>query len=443
MKRHFRLGCLVFLLCWLVLASAAAAAERDFVVQGDIVYTPVCGEAKILPQGYLVVKDGKVQGTYAALPAAYADLEKQDCRGQLIMPGFCDLHVHAAQYRQIGLGMDESLLTWLEKYTFPEEQKFSDPAYAERVYEDFAAELAKCGTTRAAVYGTIHRQSAEILAQKLAKRGLGAYVGKVNMDRNAPEYLCETSAASLAETEQFVHAPVWTDLVRPILTPRFAPSVTPKLLQDLGDLARRENLPVQTHLSENKGEIQWVAELFPTIRDYPQVYAHYGLYGTTPTLMAHCIHMDAAQIRDLVSHGVYPVFCPESNLNLTSGIMPVRRFLTEGAKVALGSDVGAGHDLFMPHVIVRAIQVSKVRAMEQPEEKALTLPEAFYLATKGGGSFFGKVGSFEPGYDADLLIVRTPAALADRSVMERWQYFIYHGTPEDITARYVAGRYVR
>ncbi len=159
--------------------------------------------------------------------------------------------------------------------------------------------------------------------------------------------------------------------------------------------------------------------------------------------MAHCIHMDAAQIRDLVSHGVYPVFCPESNLNLTSGIMPVRRFLTAGAKVALGSDVGAGHDLFMPHVIVRAIQVSKVRAMEQPEEKALTLPKAFYLATKGGGSFFGKVGSFEPGYDADLLIVRTPAALADRSVMERWQYFIYHGTPEDITARYVAGRYIR
>lgn len=115
--------------------------------------------------------------------------------------------------------------------------------------------------------------------------------------------------------------------------------------------------------------------------------------------------------------------------------MPVRRFLTAGAKVALGSDVGAGHDLFMPHVIVRA--------MEQPEEKALTLPEVFYLATKGGGSFFGKVGSFEPGYDADLLIVRTPAALADRSVMERWQYFIYHGTPEDITARYVAGRYIR
>ncbi len=229
MKRYFRASCFVFLLCWLVLASAAAAAERDFVVQGDIVYTPACGEAKILPQGYLVVKEGKVQGTYAELPAAYADLKKQDCRGQLSMPGFCDLHVHAAQYRQIGLGMDESLLTWLEKYTFPEEQKFSNPAYAERVYEDFAAELAK--------------------------RGLGAYVGKVNMDRNAPDYLCETSEASLAETEQFVHAPVWTDLVRPILTPRFAPSVTPKLLQDLGELARRENLPVQTHLSENKGEI--------------------------------------------------------------------------------------------------------------------------------------------------------------------------------------------
>lgn len=419
------------------------AAAKDFVMEGDIVYTPVRGEMKILPQGFLVVKDGKIQGTYAKLPEAYADWQKKDCRGQLIIPGFNDLHVHAAQYRQIGLGMDEALLTWLEKYTFPEERKFSDPAYAEKVYGDFVTELAKCGTTRSAVYGTIHRQSAEILARKLTERGLGAYVGKVNMDRNAPDYLCETSADSLAETERFVSSPVWNELVRPILTPRFAPSVTPELLQELGELAQRENLPVQTHLSENKAEIQWVAELFPAIRDYPKVYEQYGLYGKTPTLMAHCIHMSEEQIADLVRHGVYPVFCPESNLNLTSGIMPVRRFLEAGAEVALGSDVGAGHDLFMPHIIVRAIQVSKVRAMNHPEEKALTMPEAFYLATKGGGSFFGKVGSFEPDYAADLLVVKTPPALAGRSVYERWQYFLYHGTPEDITARYVAGKHIR
>lgn len=443
MKWNIKGGLFVLWVCWLALASAAFAASRNYVVQGDIVYTPACGEAKILPQGYLVVKEGKVQGAYDKLPKDYEGWKKQDCRGKLILPGFCDLHVHAAQYRQIGLGMDEALLEWLEKYTFPEERKFSDTAYAERVYGDFAAELAKCGTTRSAVYGTIHRQGAEILARKLTERGLGAYVGKVNMDRNAPDYLCETSAGSLAETERFVKAPVWTDLVRPILTPRFAPSVTPELLQDLGALAKRENLPVQTHLSENKAEIQWVAELFPKIREYPKVYEHFGLYGDTPTLMAHCIHMSEAQIKEMVSRGVYPVFCPESNLNLTSGIMPVRKFLQAGAKVALGSDVGAGHDLFMPYVIVRAIQVSKVRAMDYPEEKALTLPEAFYLATKGGGSFFGKVGSFEPDYDADFLVVKTPKALAERSVQERWQHFIYHGTPEDITARYVAGKQLR
>lgn len=443
MKWHWLERAFVFLACWLILFSQADAASRNYVVQGDIVYTPDCGEVKTMPQGYLVVKEGKVLGAYDELPEAYAGWKKQDCRGQLVMPGFCDLHVHAAQYRQIGFGMDEALLEWLEKYTFPEERNFSDPAYAEQTYGDFAAELAKCGTTRAAVYGTIHRQSTEILARKLAERGLGAYVGKVNMDRNAPDYLCEGSAESLAETERFVTAPVWTDLVRPILTPRFAPSVTPKLLQELGELAKREKIPVQTHLSENKAEIQWVAELFPAIRDYPKVYDHFGLYGDTPTLMAHCIHMNEEQIRDLVSHGVYPVFCPDSNLNLTSGIMPVRRFLMAGAKVALGSDVGAGHDLFMPHVVVRAIQVSKVRAMDYPAEKALTLPEAFYLATKGGGSFFGKVGSFEPDYAADFLVVKTPAALAGRTVAERWQYFMYHGSPDDITARYVAGKPLR
>ncbi|MCE5287553.1 MAG: guanine deaminase [Pelosinus sp.] len=414
-------------------------ARELLILKGDIIFTPMLGEFAIHENSYLVVQCGKVRGIYQMLPQEYQGLGVEDCTGDLIIPGFVDLHTHAAQFMQRGFGLDMELLDWLNHYTFPEEGKFQSTDYAAKVYALFAEELIKQGTTRAAVFGTIHQQSNCLLFQILVRKGIGAYVGKVNMDANCPEFLKENTSESLAATEKLLCEWAGNTLVKPIITPRFAPTSTGTLLAGLGEIAVKYNLPVQSHLAENLSEIAWVRELFPGQREYHNVYDYYNLFGQTPTLMAHCIHLSADAISCMARQQVVAVHCPDSNLNLTSGIMPARKLLQAGVRVGLGSDIGAGHSLSIPEAIVKAIQLSKVNFLRDNSQKPLTLAEGFYLATKGGGSFFGKVGSFEEGYAFDALVIKDRADLG-LSLEERLQRFIYTGEPSQIHGRYIAGK---
>ncbi len=410
------------------------------VLRGQIVYAPFPKKLTVRPDAYLVAEGGRVADVYDALPEAYAGVPVEDWGDCLIVPGFNDLHVHAPQFPNRGLGMDKELLPWLNAYTFPEEAKFRDEAYARRVYGRFVRELWRVGTTRAAVFATVHAPAARILAELMGEAGLGGFVGKVNMDRNGPDDLIETTGASLAETERFVEG-FAEGRVRPILTPRFVPSCTEALMRGLGGMAARRDLPVQSHLSENEGEIAWVRELHPWARDYASVYDAFGLFGQTKTVMAHCVHVTDDEIALMLRRGVYVAHCPFSNLNLASGIAPVRRFLDEGLNVGLGSDVSGGHRLSMTDVMASAVECSKMRWKYVDGRAPLTTAEVLYLATKGGGSFFGRVGSFEPGYAMDCLVV-DDARLSDetpRSPEERLERFIYLGDDREIRARYVDG----
>ena len=413
--------------------------KHIWILQGDLIFTAGPEAFTSLPQGFLICSGGHVLTACQKLPAAYQDIPVQHMGHRLILPGFVDLHTHAPQFNQIGLGMDDTLLDWLNSYTFPEERHFQDDAYAERIYSTFVDTLAHCGTTRSAIFATIHKNACRILYQLLQRKGLGAFLGKVCMDRNAPAWLCEDTETSIQDTRELLQE--WQDnpLVRPIITPRFAPTSTPRQLQALGELALSCHLPVQSHLSENKKELSWVAELFPEQKNYGRVYEAFHLFGDTPTLMAHCIYLTEDEQQLMAEKKIFAVHCPDSNLNLTSGLMPARKLLRAGVPLGLGSDIGAGHTLFMPQAIVRAIQVSKMRALLAPEENPLSLSEAFYLATKGGGSFFGKVGSFEPDFAADLLILKENPLKAGLSLPERLAHFIYSGSPDDIQACYTAG----
>lgn len=413
--------------------------QRNLILKGDILFTPKLGEFAVYQDSYLVAEQGKVCGIYQVLPEKYQNHTIEDFTGQLIIPGFVDLHTHAAQFMQRGFGLDMELLAWLSKYTFPEEDKFKDPGYAAHVYELFAAELIRQGTTRAAVFATVHEESTRLLFQILKKKGIGAYVGKVNMDANCPDFLKENTHASLAATKELYLEWAGGSLVKPIITPRFAPTSTCTLLEELGKMAIKYSLPVQSHLAENLSEIAWVRELFPVQGEYHKVYDDYNLFGQTPTLMAHCIHLTDAAISCMAGRQVMAVHCPDSNMNLTSGIMPVRRLLARGALVGLGSDVGAGHSLSIREAIVKTIQLSKLKYLEDNTQTPLTLAEVFYLATKGGGSFFGKVGSFEEGYALDALVVKDKDP-AELSLAERLQRFIYTGDAAEISRRYVAGQ---
>jgi guanine deaminase len=230
--------------------------------------------------------------------------------------------------------------------------------------------------------------------------------------------------------------------IKPIITPRFIPSCSGPLLAALGQLAEKYALPVQSHLSENIKEVEWVRRLEPHSKHYADAYQRYGLLSGQPTVMAHCVHLSDAEMVILREHGVYIAHCPQSNTNLLSGAAPIRAFLQAGLKVGLATDVAGGAHISIVHAIADAVTVSKMRAaLVDPKEQPLSVPEAFYLASKGGGAFFGKVGSFEPGYVADVLVINDGALSPYPLTLEqRLERLVYHADERHLAAKYVGGK---
>lgn len=411
--------------------------------KANILHTPSPDSFEVLPAGYVAVNDdGIVEGTYSSLPAHLADAEIVDFGNKLLIPAMNDLHLHAPQFCNMGKALDLQLLEWLQTYTFPEEARFADTDYANRVYQQFVHELWKYGTMRSVIFATIHPEATIILADKLTENGLGAMVGLVGMNRNCPDYLSNTAEEVVENTRRLIHHLQGNPLVHPIVTPRFVPSCSDEMLDALGTLAVENNIPVQSHLSENTSEIAWVKELEPESANYGDAYYRHGLFGQTPTLMAHCCYTDGAELELMRNQGVYAVHCPTSNCNIASGMAHIRHLLDNGVKVALGSDISGGHTMSMFSVIRYTLQVSKlVHAQTEGREHFLSFCEAFWLATKSGGSFFGNVGSFEKGYDFDALVIDDSSFLSPhQDLPTRLERIIYLGDERNITHRFCQGK---
>ena len=418
---------------------------KEFVIKGVICHSHDPNHIEIIENGYIPVLNGRSFGVFRELPERFGALPLLDYTDLLILPGMTDLHIHAPQFAFRGIGMDMELLDWLNTYTFPEESKYRDLEYADRAYNTFVSCLRSSVTTRAVVFSTIHREATELLMEKLEASGLHTFVGKVNMDRNSPDSLRESSAAaSLADTERWIQETKDRFAhTKPIITPRFVPSCSDELMAGLGTLSRRCGLPVQSHLSENLGEIEWVKELSPTSRCYGEAYDRFGLFGgEQKCVMAHCVHSGQEELALIKQRGVYIAHSPESNMNLSSGVAPVSRYLELGLNVGLATDMAAGSHENMLRAIKYAIQVSKLRWRLQDESvKPLTLDQAFWLATAGGGSFFGPVGKFDAGYAFDAVVLNEkgldhPQPLDPRSRLERSVYLAGH---YNIEAKFVAG----
>ena len=415
------------------------------IYKAHILYTKEQSRFEVQENGYVAVDaDGRVIGVATDLATLDSqDAEVTDFGDCLLIPAMNDLHVHAPQYRNQGIAMDLELLPWLQNYTFPEEMKYADVAYAERMYRRFVHDLWRFGTMRACVFATIHTESTRLLMRLFQEAGMGALVGKVAMNRNCPEELSESVEAMVQGYESLIAAarsPL-PSLVRPIITPRFIPSCTPEMLRACGQLAAKYQLPVQSHLSENKDEIALVAELEPESTCYGDAYDRYGLFGQTPTVMAHCVWTDGEELELMKRRGVMVAHCPTSNLNIASGLAPVRMFLEEGIHVGLGSDISGGHDLNIFRMMVYAIQVSKMYYQQNHDRKFLTLSEVFWIATKSAGSFFGRVGSFEPGYEFDALVINDSDLNHDNyTLLERLERYIYLGDDRQIEHRFCRGK---
>lgn len=426
--------------------------HSGFVLKGNICQTMNPRELDLHENAYVVCIDGISKGVFHTLPDEYGKLPLFDYGDALIFPGMVDLHIHAPQYAFRGMCMDLELMEWLNRYTFPEEEKYADLTYAQKAYSMFVEALKKGATTRACIFATCHRYATELLMDMMEQSGLVSFVGKVNMDREASEALTEESAEISAYTTSG-----WIKAVKdrfkntkPILTPRFIPCCTDALMEKLREIQMVYGLPVQSHLSESRGEIEFVKMLRPNNPFYGDSYNEFDLFGKNDdihtdvkTVMAHCVWSTDEEMELMQKNGVFVAHCPASNMNLASGIAPIRKFFDYGLKIGLGSDVAGGHSDSVFRAMIDAIQVSKMYfRMVDDSYKPLVFSEAFYLATKGGGEFFGKVGSFEQGYEFDAVVLDDSVLVHPQNLnlAERMERAVYLGLDEkNIVAKYVTG----
>lgn len=413
------------------------------ILHGTIVHTPTKEVFDCHPDSYLISEDGKVTGIFQELPEKYKNVPVLDYGNSLILPGLCDMHVHAPQFVYRGLGIDLQLMEWLDRYAFPTEARFADLSYARIYYEAFADALAKNGTTRAVIFGTLHAPATELLMEILEKKKIGAYVGKINMDTLSPDYLCETPKQSLADTRKWIEdTKDRFHLVKSAVTPRFIPTCSTSVLEGLGKLAQEFDLPVHSHISEDLGEMSIVRDRYPQYDNDGDVYDHFGLL-TSHTVMAHFIYPTRHEMELIKERGVTIAHCPQSNGNVAAGIPPIRQMLDLGVKVGLGSDIAGGYSVSIFRAMSEAVYLSKLQWLRsEKKDSFLSVPESFYLGTKGGGQFFGKVGSFETGYELDAIVVddRSLCVPADRlSTEERVERVIHLSDDRNIISRFVAG----
>lgn len=415
------------------------------LVKGNIFFCPQPRTLTALPGGALLLDDyGVLTDILPGLPE-HADAEVIDCGDTLIMPSFVDMHLHAPQYPMLGMGMDLPLIDWLNTYTFRTESRFSDTEYARRVYRQLAGDMIANGTTRACVFSSLHTDATLILMEELERAGITGYVGKVNMDRNSGDVLRETTEESKRETLRWLDGCGGFRHIHPILTPRFTPSCTDELMAWLGRLAEDRGLPVQSHLSENHDEMQWVKELHPDCQQYWETYAKYGLWKEG-TVMAHCVHSNEREREAMLRNGVVAAHCADSNINLCSGVAPIRTMIREGVHVTLGSDIAGGAQLPMYRVITTSIRASKLRAIRTDgSDSFLSVEEAYYLGSTAGHRYFGSDGGFTLGAPLHALAVDDsgfPEPVAPLTPQERFERCIYLMDRSAIRAVWSEGRLV-
>ncbi len=409
---------------------------------GDILYSENREKLIVHENSYIVVKDNLVEGIYTELPQEYRGMPVTDHGRGVIIPAFSDLHVHASQYNERGLGMDCLLSDWLNDYTFPQEAKFKDLQYAANAYDAFVDEMIAHGTFHVVTLATIHRPATNYLFEKLEEKGLYGYVGKVNMDMASPEYLCETTEETLAETEEFLKEHANGTTVKPILTPRFAPTCTQESIEGLGRLAAKYGVGMQTHVVESIWEAGAALESHPGHSSDSNIYEKAGMLENRPNVFAHVIFPTEDDVRIMKEKHAIAVHCPHATNNVVAGIMPLNRLQEQGVDVALGSDVGGGHTLAIYKQIAKAVQLSKLKEFYEPEtNKSINFANAFYCATKVGGSIFGKMGSLEPGYHFNALVID---GMEDKGISltpaERVERFCYIGDDRNIAKRYLDGK---
>ena len=396
----------------------------------------------------VAVAGGRIGGTgsRAALAAAHPGAQVVSCGDHLILPGFVDAHVHYPQTAIIA-SWGKRLIDWLNTYTFPEEMRFADPAYAAGIAERYLDLALAHGTTAMASYCTIHPGSVDAIFAAAQARGMGVVAGKTCMDRNAPEGLRDTSQTAHDDSAALIARWHGRGRATYAITPRFSPTSTPGQLEALGALwAAHPTCLMQTHLSEQTDEIAWVKGLYPAARDYLDTYEAHGLLGARG-IYGHAIHLEAREIDRMADVGAAVAHCPTSNTFIGSGLCNVTGLSARGIGVGLATDTGGGSSFSMLRTMAAAYEVAQLRGV------ALHPAQLLWLATEGAARALhkgGEIGTLATGAWADLVAIdlgSTPA-IAQRSARaaDIWEAVfptIMMGDDRAVAGVWVAGRRVK
>lgn len=369
---------------------------------------PVADSYQTFDDGLLVVGEDRVIAVGDArdlLPSLPGDATVEHWPDALIVPGFIDTHVHMPQLEVIA-SYGTQLMDWLETYTFPAESRFSNPEWAQCQAARFADLLLAHGTTSALVFATSHPGSVDALFAAAEQRGMAIATGKVMMDRNAPEALCDTADSSYLDSQALIDRWHGKGRLRYAVTPRFAVTSSPEQLALAGKLLEENHgVLMQTHWAENCAEIELAQNLYPECRDYLDVYQHYGLLGER-SVLAHGVHIGDDDRQRLSQTRARIAFCPTSNTFLGSGLFDFGSARQAGVKVGLATDVGGGTSLSMLATMAEAYKVCQLQG------QSLNPFQAFYLSTLGNARVLHQQadsGNFEPGKFADFVVL-DPAA---------------------------------
>ncbi|WP_116082615.1 guanine deaminase [Tropicimonas sp. IMCC34011] len=395
--------------------------------------------------GGVLVEDGRILATGPAdeLRSRAPRATIEDHGRGLILPGFVDAHVHYPQTAIIA-SWGKRLIDWLNTYTFPEEMRFGDPAYADEIAERYLDLLIANGTTTACSYCTIHPASVDAFFGAAERRGMAVAAGKTCMDRNAPDGLRDDARSAYDDSAALLARWHGRGRARYVITPRFTPTSTPEQLEALGALwAENPDCLMQTHLSEQLDEIAWVKELHPEARDYLDTYEAHGLVREG-ALFGHAIHLEDRERDRLREAGAALIHCPTSNAFIGSGLFGMAPAKAEGQIVGLATDTGGGSSFSMLRTMAAAYEIGQLTGTP------LHPAELIWLATAGSAAAMrlpDRIGTLAPGSDADLVVLdlaSTPAIAQRAGGAETiWDAVfptIMMGDDRATAATYVAGR---
>ncbi len=397
--------------------------------------------------GGVLIRDGRIveTGDGATLRAAHPQARIEDLGDALLCAGFIDAHAHYPQTAMIA-SWGKRLIDWLNTYTFPEEMRFADPAYAAEIAERYLDLTTANGTTTVCSYCTIHPASVDALMGAAQARGQRLLAGKTCMDRNAPDGLRDTAQSAYDDSKALIGRWHGQDRLSYVITPRFSPTSSPEQLSALGALwAEHPELLMQTHLSEQTDEIAWVRELYPSARDYLDTYEMHGLLGSAG-LYGHAIHLEQREKDRLAEVGAALIHCPTSNTFIGSGLFDMAGLVASGQRLGLATDTGGGSSFSMLRTMAAAYEIAQLRGT------ALHPSELFWLATAGSAQALRidrHVGSLAAGKEADIIaldLASTPA-IAQRSARAEdiWEALfptIMMGDDRAISAVWMGGRRV-